>query len=157
MISSKREISRDGFTERCRCLREAFETGVRTLAKRRPNHDMAGSLIRHSHKTYYGISPDRPIWQAFPTHASWICVKFDGYPLVTCFGLPVISAIGECHSVVRRLHVRRQLRAQRRIVHVGVQIGQDRAPWFDPADPIQSLFQIEMAWMRAPAKRVDDP
>src|SRR5215831_2725501 len=101
MISSSREISRDGFTERCCCSRETSET----VAKQRTSRDPAGSLTRHSHKTYYGISPDRQIWQAFSTRASWICVKFDGYLSVTCFGPTITSAIGECHSVVSRLDV----------------------------------------------------
>src|SRR5215831_19851888 len=38
-----------------------------------------------------------------------------------------------------------------------MQIGQDCALWFDSADPIQSLVQIEVAWMWALAERVDDP
>src|SRR5262245_52503763 len=38
-----------------------------------------------------------------------------------------------------------------------MQVRQDRAFRFDPRDPFQRLIEMEMARMRSPAQRVDDP
>ncbi len=38
-----------------------------------------------------------------------------------------------------------------------MQVRQDRAFRFDPADPLQRLIEMEMARMRRSAQRVDDP
>ena len=50
-----------------------------------------------------------------------------------------------------------RLAAQRLVIEVGMQVGQDRALRLDPGDPGQRLVEIEMARMRRLAQRVDDP
>src|SRR5262249_36276376 len=64
---------------------------------------------------------------------------------------------GERHTVVTRLDTRWQLGAKRRVIHVGVQIGQDRALRLDLSDPFQRLVEMEMARVRRSPQRVDDP
>src|SRR5512139_1105775 len=63
----------------------------------------------------------------------------------------------ERHPVIGRLYTRRQFSTQRRVVHVGVQVGQDRTFRFDPCDPLERLVQIEMARVRLSAKCINDP
>src|SRR5579862_8013272 len=51
----------------------------------------------------------------------------------------------------------RQSGAKLFVIEVGVQIGEDRAPWRDPLDPCQRLADREMSRMRRVAQRIDDP
>ena len=70
-----------------------------------------------------------------------------------------ITSIGklDADAVIGRLDMRRQLRAQRLVVEIGMQVGQDRALGLDALDPGERLGQAEMARMRRVAQRVDDP
>src|SRR5262245_48860054 len=51
----------------------------------------------------------------------------------------------------------RQLAAQFLVVEIGMKIGEDRAPRFDPRDPAERVLDTEMARMRLVTQRVHDP
>src|SRR3990167_6685527 len=63
----------------------------------------------------------------------------------------------ETHPVVRRFDARWQSCTQLGVIHVGMQVGQDRPFRLDPPDPVQRLVEIEVAGVRRLAQRVDDP
>ena len=61
----------------------------------------------------------------------------------------------EIHPIEGRYDVCRQRSAQRAVVHIRMQISQDRALGVDALDPLQRLFEIEMTRMRRAAQRID--
>src|SRR5262245_13896647 len=100
-----------------------------------------------SHKTYYGIFLGAVSRRVQIAQSNWVKHETSGNRSRPRKGQLVIS----------RLYCRRQLRAQGRIVHVGMKIGQNCTPGLDPRDPFQCLVEIEMARVWALAQRVDDP
>src|SRR5262249_13451618 len=63
----------------------------------------------------------------------------------------------ELHAVEGGLDVWRKAAAERLVIKVGVEIGQDRAPRAQALDPGQRLVDGKMARMRTLAERIDDP
>ena len=63
----------------------------------------------------------------------------------------------DAHPVISRRHIRRQLRAQRLIIEVGVQVGQDGVARTHLFDPLQGVVEAEMGGVRTIAQSVDDP
>ena len=61
------------------------------------------------------------------------------------------------HAVIGDRDVGRQARAERVVVEVGVQIGEDRLRRRHAGDPAEGVANREVARMRRVAQRVDDP
>src|SRR5260370_10481460 len=99
-----------------------------------------------SHKRYHGTSTSSRAFAAVSAH----------------IGAPPRSARGprrqaDRHAVIGRLDVPRKLAAERLVVHVGMQVGQDGALRPDALDPCQRVVDREMTRMRRIAHGAEDP
>jgi len=98
----------------------------------------------YSHKVYYGIYIERPI---FPEDLA------RDFSRSAAFGRRKL----DLEPVKGRLDMGRQLAAQNVVVEVEVHVGEDRPPGRKPLDPLERFGDREMARVRPVPQRVDDP
>src|SRR5579871_1035210 len=138
MISMSREMSRDGVI-----TRPIVNGGPANLA-----HGSEKSCPHpadlYSHKVYYGIYIERPI---FPEDLA------RDFSRSAAFGRRKL----DLEPVKGRLDMGRQLAAQNVVVEVEVHVGEDRPPGRKPLDPLERFGDREMARVRLVAQSIDDP